>query len=43
MMLSGDLDYVEDVALSGLMTKIGDVERLLKELIKSLEEKHPNP
>jgi len=35
MMLSGDLDYVEDVALSGLMAKIGDVERLLKGLIKS--------
>jgi hypothetical protein len=42
-MLSGDLDYVEEERLQKLRTEIGDVERMLKALIKSLENKHLNP
>jgi len=37
-MLSGDLGYVEKESLKKLLGKIGDVERMLKALIKSLEK-----
>ena len=42
-MLSGDLGYVEKKRLQKIRTQIGDVERMLKALIKSLESKHSNP
>jgi len=43
ILLSGDLGYVQDEALKGLQAKIGEVERMLKGLIKSLEDKHSKP
>jgi four helix bundle protein len=43
ILLSGDLGYIEDGVLKRLQANIGDVERMLKRLIKSLEEKHSNP
>lgn len=43
ILLSGDLGYVADAVLKRLQAKIGDVERMLKGLIKSLEDKHSNP
>jgi four helix bundle protein len=42
-MLSGDLVCVGKERLQKLRTEIGDVERMLKALIKSLENKHLNP
>jgi len=42
-MLSGDLGYVEKEGLQNLRAEIGDVERMLKALIKSLENKHLDP
>jgi hypothetical protein len=42
-MLSGDLGYVEKERLQELRAEIGDVERMLKALIKSLGNKHLNP
>jgi len=42
-MISGDLGYVEKERLEELRMKIGDVERMLKAMIKSLENKHLNP
>ena len=39
-MISGDLGYVEKEKLHKLRAMIGDVERVLKALIKSLESKH---
>ena len=42
-MISGDLDYVEKKGLQELKEEIGDVERMLKAMIKSLENKHLNP
>ena len=43
VMISGDLCYVEKERLRELRGEIGDVERMLKVLIKSLESKHLNP
>ena len=43
LLLSGDLDYVEIGTLKSLKEEMGDVERMLKALIKSLEEKHSTP
>ena len=40
MMLSGDLDYVGSAILKDIMDEIYEVERMLKALIKSLENKH---
>jgi len=34
--LSGDLQYLNEAALSGLQNNIGEVERIVKGLIKSL-------
>ncbi len=42
-MISGDLGYMGKERLQELRMKIGDVERMLKALIKSLENKHLNP
>jgi hypothetical protein len=42
-MISGDLNYVEKESLGKLRGEIGDIERMLKALIKSLESKHLDP
>ncbi len=42
ILLSGDLGYIENHKLKILQEGIGEVERMLKALIKSLE-KHLNP
>ncbi|MBR9986894.1 MAG: four helix bundle protein [Desulfosarcina sp.] len=42
-MISADLGYVEKERLQELRGEIGDVERMLKAMIKSLENKHLNP
>jgi len=42
-MISGDLDYVEKERLQEIRQEIGEVERMLKAMIKSLENKHLNP
>jgi len=38
-MISGDLGYVGEERLQELREEIGDVERMLKTMIKSLENK----
>ena len=43
MMISGDLGYMGKERLQELREAIGDIERMLKGLIKSLENKHLNP
>ena len=43
VMLSGDLGYVETVKLKKIQDEIGEVERMLMALIKSLENKHSIP
>jgi len=43
MMISGDLGYVEKDRLQEIRDEIGDIERMLKAMIKSLENKHLNP
>ena len=43
ILLSGDLDYINDDDLKEILEKIGEVERMLKALIRSLENKHSNP
>jgi len=42
MLLSGDMDYLDTESISGLLRDIRDVERMMKALIKSLENKHLN-
>ena len=42
-MISGDLGYVGKESLQKIRDEIGDVERMLKAMIKSLENKHLNP
>jgi hypothetical protein len=42
-MLSGDLGYVGKERHQKLRVEIGDVERILKALIKSLENKPLDP
>ena len=42
-MISGDLSYVEKESLGKLKGEIGDIERMLKALIKSLESQHLDP
>ena len=42
-LLSGDLGYIEARELKKLQDGIGEVERMLKALIKSLENKHLTP
>ncbi|MBI4619858.1 MAG: four helix bundle protein [Desulfobacterales bacterium] len=43
IMLGGDLDYIDSDILEGIKDDIHEVERMLKALIKSLENKHLNP
>ncbi|MBI4619455.1 MAG: four helix bundle protein [Desulfobacterales bacterium] len=43
VLLSGDLGYIESGRLDKLQNEIEEVERMLKALIKSLEDKHLNP
>jgi len=43
LLLSGDLGYIETGKLEMLFEGIGEVERMLKALIKSLERKHSTP
>ncbi|RJP60236.1 MAG: hypothetical protein C4549_01025 [Deltaproteobacteria bacterium] len=42
-MLSGDLDYIDSDIMKVIMDEIYEVERMLKVLIKSLENKRLNP
>jgi len=42
-LLSGDLGYIDAGKLKKLQDELGEVERMLKALIKSLENKHLNP
>ena len=43
ILLSGDLGYIKAEKIEKLQADIGEVERMLKALIKSLENKHLNP
>ena len=43
VLLSGDLGYLTEKSLSKLQDDLGEVERMLKALIKSLENKPSNP
>jgi four helix bundle protein len=43
IMLSKDLGYIKTEDFEGLQMGIGEVERMLKALIKSLQSKHLNP
>jgi hypothetical protein len=43
LLLSGDLNYVDKENLEALRDDIEEVERMLKALIKSLENKRLNP
>jgi four helix bundle protein len=43
IMLSGDLGYIGEQSLESLREDIREVERMLKALIKSLENKPLNP
>jgi four helix bundle protein len=43
ILLAGDLDLIEKGALSKLKEDIAEIERMLKALIKSLENKPLNP
>jgi len=42
-MISGDLGYVGKERFQELREEIGDVEKMLNALIKSLENKHLSP
>ncbi len=43
ILLSGDLEYIKSEKLKEIQEAMGEVERMLKALIKSLENKHSNP
>ena len=43
ILLAGDLDLIEKGKLGPLNKDIAEIERMLKALIKSLENKHLNP
>ena len=43
VLLSGDLEYMNPKKCMEIKEAIGEVERMLKALIKSLEKKHSNP
>ena len=43
ILLSGDLGYIKEKDTKDLLGKLGEVERMLKALIKSLENKTLNP
>jgi hypothetical protein len=42
-LLSNDLGYIKNGEIKELKEEMGEVERMLKALIKSLENKHSNP
>ncbi len=42
-MLSGDLGYIANDIMKVVMDEINEIERMLKALIKSLEDKHLTP
>jgi hypothetical protein len=42
-MLSGDLNYENKEYLKALEDDIDEVEKMLKELVKSVENKHLDP
>ena len=42
-MISGDLDYMNKERLQKIREEPGYVERMLKAMINSLENKHLNP
>jgi len=42
-MISGDLDNTENGRFHELRKKVGEIEKLLKAMIKSLENKHLAP
>jgi four helix bundle protein len=43
LLLAGDLGFTESNSLQKALEGISEVERMLKALIKSLENKHSNP
>ena len=43
MLLAGDLGFIEKGELGTSKEDIAEIERMLKALIKSLENKHLNP
>jgi four helix bundle protein len=43
ILLAGDLGFIEKDELSAAKKDISEIERMLKALIKSLENKHLNP
>ena len=43
ILLAKDLGFIEKDELSTVKTNIAEIERMLKALIKSLENKHLNP
>jgi four helix bundle protein len=43
VLLSRDLGYIKDEDANKVLVEIGEVERMLKALIRSLESKHSNP
>ena len=42
MMISGDLGYLEKERFQELRNEVGDVETMLKAIVKSLGNKHLN-
>ncbi len=43
ILLSMDLGYIDSVVIEKIKDEIQQIERMLKGLIKSLENKHLNP
>jgi four helix bundle protein len=43
LLLSSDLGYIEKADLEGLLKSVGDIERMLKALMRSLQKKSLNP
>ena len=43
ILLTGDLGYIESVVIKKIKDEIQEVERMLKALIKTLENKHLTP
>ena len=43
ILLAGDLGFIENGELETIKKSIAEIERMLKALIKSLENRHLNP
>ena len=43
ILLAGDLGFIENGELEKVQKRVAEIERMLKALIKSLENKHLNP